>query len=114
MNRSFRSDRINLADIWKIKRSEPRVPLVIPVLIEGKDRQDHQFLEETFTENVSRSGACVLAVRAMQVGDLVTLSTPRGQFQCQAQVKIIWTDDADKLRKAGLQFLEPPHNWVVN
>jgi hypothetical protein len=29
-------------------------------------------------------------------------------------VKIVWIDKTDKRKKAGLQFLEEPENWVVS
>jgi len=101
-------------DIWKIRRLDPRISLSMPVVIEGKDRENQLYRDDTFTENVSRMGACVVACREMNVGEQVTLYGSSGQFKCHALVKIIWTDNTDKKLKAGLQFLEKPRNWVVN
>jgi hypothetical protein len=101
-------------DIWKIRRLDPRISLSLPVVIEGKDSQNQIYRDDTFTENVSRMGACVVACREMNVGEQVTLYASSGPFKCHALVKIIWTDNTDKKLKAGLQFLEKPRNWVVN
>jgi hypothetical protein len=101
-------------EISKAKRDEPRIPLVMPVVIERKEAGGNNCNEETFTENVSRMGACVITQIDWQVGEIVTLLASRGNFECQALIRIVWIDKKDKQKKAGLQFLKAPKNWVVN
>jgi hypothetical protein len=101
-------------DIWKIKRLDPRITLLMPVIIEGTDPSGNPYRDETITENVSKMGACIITGRNLRVGEQVTFSSSGGQFKCEALVKIVWTDNTDKKQKAGLQFLERPRNWVVN
>jgi hypothetical protein len=101
-------------DIWKVRRLDPRISLAMPVIVEGRDSRGEPYRDETFTENVSRMGICIVARREMRVGEQVTLYASGGQFRCHALVKIVWTDNNDKKIKAGLQFLEKPRNWVVN
>jgi|SRR3989442_15942498 hypothetical protein len=101
-------------DIWKAKRLEARISLVMPVIIEGDDISNNHFREETTTENVSKSGACLLVTRQLKLGGLVTLTACQGKFKGQAVVKGIWIDDHDKKTKIGIQFSGPVQNWVVN
>ncbi len=106
--------KVPRTDIWRVRRLDPRISLAMPVVIEGKDSRDEPYRDETFTENVSRMGTCIIACRDMKVGEQVTLYASGGNFKCHALVKIVWTDNTDKKIKAGLQFLEQPRNWVVN
>jgi hypothetical protein len=102
-----------MIDVWKIKRAEPRILLVLPVTIEGEDTSHNHFLEETKTENVSKNGACLLITHSLAVGTSVTISARQGKFKCQATVRGIWIDDHDKKTRVGIRFIEPVENWVV-
>ena len=102
-----------MIDVWKIKRAEPRILLALPVTVEGKDTSNNHFLEETTTENVSKSGACLLIKHSLEIGSTVTISAWQGKFKCQAIVRGIWIDDHDKKNKLGIRFIEPVQNWVV-
>ena len=101
-------------DIWKAKRFEARISLVMPVIIEGDDIPNDPFREDTTTENVSKSGACVVATRQLKLGALITVTACQGKFRGQAVAKGIWIDDYDNKTKLGIRFSGPIQNWVVN
>jgi hypothetical protein len=101
-------------DIWKAKRLAPRVSLVVPVVIEGEDLSQNPFREETTTENVSKTGACIVVQRQIRLGTLISVTASDGKFQSQAVVKGIWIDDRDKKMKIGVQFSGPVQNWVLS
>ena len=101
-------------DIWKAKRLATRVSLVVPVVIEGEDLSNSSFREETTTENVSKSGACIIAQRQIKLGTLITIIASEGKFRSQAIVKRIWIDDRNKKTKIGIQFSGPVQNWVLS
>jgi uncharacterized lipoprotein YmbA len=101
-------------DIWKAKRFEARISLVMRVIIAGDDISNNHFSEETTTENVSKSGACLVATRQLKLGTLVTITACQGKFTGKAVVKGIWIDDHDRKTKIGIQFSGPIQNWVVN
>lgn len=100
-------------DMWKARRLEARISLVMPVVIEGDDISNNHFTEETTTENVSKSGACIIVSRQLKLGTLITVTASQGKFRGQAVVKGIWIDDHDKKTKIGIQFSGPIQNWVV-
>ncbi len=58
---------------WEQKRREPRVNLRIPVKLSGVDVKGNPFSENTFTENVSRSGALVLIHHKVPIGAHIEL-----------------------------------------
>ena len=66
-------------DIWKAKRLAPRVSLVVPVVIEGEDLSNSPFCEETSTENVSKSGPCIIVQRQIERGTLITIIASEGK-----------------------------------
>ncbi|PYV41775.1 MAG: hypothetical protein DMG06_16090 [Acidobacteria bacterium] len=103
-----------MVDIWKSKRSEARIALAMPVTIEGDDISNNHFREETTTENVSKSGACLAVTRELRLGTAITVTACQGKFKGQAVVKGIWIDDYDRKTKIGIQFSGPIQNWVVN
>lgn len=102
------------SDTWKLRRGEPRVVLKLPITLEGKDKLGEAFVEETFTENVSRNGACVETIHPAEVGALLTVGAFQERFRAQARVAIVWSrrSAAGKLR-VGLRFVEPSQNWIV-
>ncbi len=103
-----------MIDIWKVKRTEPRISLHLPVIIEGDDTDSNHFSEATFTENVSKSGACIIVTRQLKLGSTVKVSGCQGKFEAQATVRGIWIDDHDRKTKIGVQFNGPTTNWVVS
>jgi hypothetical protein len=103
-----------MIDIWKVKRTEPRIALQLPVILEGTDTSNVPFREETITENVSKNGACLIVNRKLNIGATVTVIASQGKFSSQAVIKGIWIDDFDRKTKVGVQFFGPIQNWVVS
>jgi hypothetical protein len=101
-------------DIWKAKRIDPRISLVVPVVIEGEDLSNNPFREETITENVSKTGACIIVQRQIKLGTFITVIAFEGKFRSQAIVKGIWIDDRNKKMKIGVQFSGAVQNWVLS
>jgi PilZ domain len=101
-------------DIWEAKRLDPRISLVVPVVIEGEDLSNNPFREETITENVSKTGACIVVQRQIKLGTFITVIAFEGKFRSQAIVKGIWIDDRDKKTKIGVQFSGSLQNWVLS
>lgn len=87
---------------------------MIPVVIEGRTAGTNSFRDETFTENVSRMGACIVAGLNLQDGLSVALHARCGEFECHAKARIAWVGKFGNQMKAGVRFLEPPKNWVVS
>ncbi len=103
-----------MLDIWKVKRKEARIHLVVPVTIEGLDGSDQPFVEETTTENVSKNGACIVVSRILRLGSVITIMAFQGRFKCKGEIRAIWVDENDKKKKIGILFTEPTVNWVVS
>src|SRR5256885_2407170 len=66
-----------------LNRTERRISMEIPVLIEGHGRAPGS--ESTFTENVSARGARVLSVRRWEQGDQLVLASRTGEFRSSAR-----------------------------
>ena len=103
-----------MLDIWKVKRKEARIMLAIPVTIEGLDKSNAAFLEETLTDNVSKNGVCVVLERSLDLGVVLTVTACQGKFKCRGEVRALWVDDNDRKKRVGIRFLEPTANWVVS
>ena len=65
-------------------RAEKRVPMEIPVVLDGHRRTPGT--ESTFTENVSARGARVVSVRNWEKGEKLTLVSRTGEFRSSARV----------------------------
>ncbi|MCI0422584.1 MAG: PilZ domain-containing protein [Acidobacteria bacterium] len=103
-----------MLDIWKVKRKEARILLTIPVTIEGLDKSNAPFREETVTDNVSKNGVCVILNQAVELGSVLTVKACQGKFKCNGEVRALWVDDNDRKKRIGLRFVEPTVNWVVS
>jgi len=103
-----------MLDMWKVKRKEARILLAIPVMIEGSDKSNIPFREETVTENVSRSGVCIILDQSLDLGAVLTLTACQGKFKCRGEVRALWVDDNDRKKRVGLRFVDPTVNWVVS
>jgi hypothetical protein len=102
-----------MSTYWEQKRKEPRIPLRLPVVIRGRDTNDAEFVENTFTENVSRSGACVITSHRVNIGTFLEIEA-YGTFRNRASVTIVWIDTENpKNYKMGVKFSEPRINWII-
>ncbi|HXY24825.1 MAG TPA: PilZ domain-containing protein [Candidatus Acidoferrum sp.] len=91
-------------------RAEKRVPMEIPVVIDGHRQAPGS--ESTFTENVSVHGARVVTVRRWQQGEKLTFASRTGEFRSPARVAYCQPLQGDGFA-IGVEFLEPKGRWVV-
>ena len=91
-------------------RVEKRIPMEIPVLIDGHRRAPGS--ESTFTENVSAHGARVVSVRRWEQGEPLTFASRTGEFRSSARVAYCQPLQSDGFA-IGVEFLEPKGRWVV-
>jgi len=95
---------------FNFHRSENRIPMEIPVMLEG-----HRHLpgvEATFTENVSAKGARVISVRHWDKNAQLTFASRTGEFRSSARVAYCQPIHGDGYA-VGLEFLESKGRWVV-
>jgi len=89
------------------RRRETRIRLKVPVVVEGQDHRNEYFREETETENVSATGACIRIGRWVSKGSRLTVSAVKFPFRTTAQVELVWVDELDGVMKMGVRFLDP-------
>jgi hypothetical protein len=95
---------------FSFHRAEKRIPMEIPVLIDG--HQQAPGSESTFTENVSARGARVVSVRRWEQGERLTIASRTGEFRSPARVAYCQPLQGDSFA-IGVEFLEPKGRWVV-
>ncbi len=91
-------------------RAESRIPMEIPVLIDG--HQQAPGSESTFTENVSARGARVVSIRRWEQGERLTFASHSGEFRSSARVAYCQPLQGHGFA-IGVEFLEPKGRWVV-
>jgi hypothetical protein len=91
-------------------RVERRVPMEIPVLLDGHRQMPGT--ESTFTENVSARGARVVSTRRWEHGERLTFVSRTGEFRSSARVAYCEPLQGDGFA-IGVEFLEPKGRWVV-
>ena len=95
---------------FAFNRVERRVPMEIPVLLDGHRRMPGT--ESTFTENVSARGARVVSTRRWELGERLTFVSRTGEFRSSARVAYCEPLQGDGFA-IGVEFLEPKGRWVV-
>lgn len=91
-------------------RSENRIPMEIPVVLDG---QTHfPGVESTFTENVSAKGARVVSVRRWERNTRLLFASRTGEFRSAARVAYCQALHGEGYA-IGVEFLEPRGRWVV-
>src|SRR5712664_2839078 len=111
-------------------RVEQRIPMEIPVLIDGhrdapgsestftenvSARAARAYIpgsESTFTENVSARGARVVSARRWEHGEPLVFASRTGEFRSPARVAYCQPLQGDGFA-IGVEFLEPKGRWVV-
>ena len=101
----------NRQEVFRFNRVERRVPMEIPVLLDGHRRMPGT--ESTFTENVSARGARVVSTRRWDLGERLTFASRTGEFRSSARVAYCEPLQGDGFA-IGVEFLEPKGRWVVN
>jgi hypothetical protein len=95
---------------FPFNRVERRIPMEIPVLLDGHRRMPGT--ESTFTENVSARGARVVSTRRWEHGERLTFVSRTGEFRSSARVAYCEPLQGDGFA-IGVEFLEPKGRWVV-
>jgi hypothetical protein len=95
---------------FPFNRVERRVPMEIPVLLDGHRRMPGT--ESTFTENVSARGARVVSTRRWELGERLTFASRTGEFRSSARVAYCEPLQGDGFA-IGVEFLEPKGRWIV-
>jgi PilZ domain len=93
-----------------LKRAERRIPMEIPVLIDGHRQAPGS--ESTFTENVSARGARVVSARRWEQGEPLVFASRTGEFRSPARVAYCEPLQGEGFA-IGVEFLEPKGRWVV-
>src|SRR5260370_35418520 len=95
---------------FSFHRAERRIPMEIPVLIDGHRHAPGS--ESTFTENVSARGARVGSVRRWEQGESLVFASRTGEFRSSARVASCQQLQGDGFF-TGSGFREPKGAWVV-
>ena len=61
------------------RRRECRVPVQIPMLVRGRDRNGAWFEERTFVQNLSSEGAAFTTLTPLEMGASILVSIPATQ-----------------------------------
>ena len=91
-------------------RVERRIPMEIPVLIDGHRQAPGS--ESTFTENVSARGARVVSARRWEQGEPLVFASRTGEFRSPARVAYCQPLQGEGFA-IGVEFLDPQGRWVV-
>jgi hypothetical protein len=97
-------------NISTLKRRENRIPMEIPVMLDG--HRNLPGVEATFTENVSAKGARVVSVRHWEKGAPMKLASRTGEFRSEARVAYCQPLGGDGYA-VGVEFLQTSGRWVV-
>lgn len=97
-------------DNFPFQRAENRIPMEIPVVLEG--HRQIPGAEATFTENVSAKGARVVSIRHWDKGAQLLFASRTGEFRSAARVAYCQPLHGDGYA-IGVEFLEPEGRWVV-
>ena len=95
---------------FSFHRAERRIPMEIPVLIDGHRQAPGS--ESTFTENVSARGARVVSTRRWEKGEPLTFVSRTGEFRSLARVAYCQPLHGEGYA-VGVEFLDPAGRWVV-
>lgn len=95
---------------YTFHRADKRIPMEIPVLIDGHRLAPGS--ESTFTENVSMRGARVVTVRHWEQGEKLYFTSRTGEFRSPARVAYCQPMQGNGFA-IGVEFLEPKGRWVV-
>ena len=104
------TSKIHEKNQFRFNRSENRIPMEIPVVLEGHRRVPG--VESTFTENVSARGARVVSTRRWEKNAQLVFASGTGEFRSAARVAYCQPLHGDGYA-IGVEFLEPVGRWVV-
>jgi len=91
-------------------RAEKRIPMEIPVFIDGHRLAPGS--ESTFTENVSARGARVVSTRRWEQHEKLIFASCTGDFRSSARVAYCQPLQGEGFA-IGVEFFQPQGRWVV-
>jgi len=99
-----------------------RVLLSVPIQINGKDREEQEFQEETRTLVVNAHGALISLGARVLAGQQITVSNKSTRKTLDCRIVHLGTVSAGKVQ-TGIEFVKPcasfwqidfpPDDWVV-
>src|SRR5688500_17393266 len=90
----------------------PRVPVELPLEIEGTAVSGNPFKAKALATKISRSGATIAIVVDVAVRTVVKL-VPSFGGKLEAEVNGVWTDDIDGNRSIGVKLLDA-NGWFAD
>jgi hypothetical protein len=100
------SKSLKIVNLSYESRIEGRVKLTIPFKIRF-EKSAPFFAEDVVTENISKTGLCIMTKQAIPVNTKVYLETPNHKFRALALVV------RSTKNKAGLRILASKGSWLV-
>jgi hypothetical protein len=104
------------------RRRSMRVLLSVPIEVHGKDRDSHEFSEQTRTLVVNAHGALISLAAKVIAGQQISVSNNATQSTQDCRVVYLGNPSAGKIQM-GVEFLTPapafwqidfpPDDWVV-
>ncbi len=94
------------------RRRTSRLPLRVPVIINGKDSEHHTFNEPAETVDVGKFGARVLTTRKLRLG--ATVSVRRANSEKEESFRVVHLGEPDpETRKipVGLEITSLENFW---
>ena len=96
------------------RRRSMRVLLSVPIQINGKDREEQEFQEETRTLVVNAHGALISLSARVLAGQHITLSNKSTRKTLDCRIVHLGTVSAGKVQ-TGIEFLKPcPSFWQID
>lgn len=97
------------------RRVERRVPLVFPIEVSGINAENKNFIEQTYTLNVSQSGCCFQTLQHLTRGTLIGINlSDREATQTsalQVQYEVAWAQLLGDLWIVGAQKIAAQSIW---
>jgi PilZ domain len=96
------------------RRRETRVPVQIPMLVRGMDRNGRSFEERTVVQNLSSGGAAFTTLNDLGMGSMVVVSipdTPSGlpPTEFSTKARVVYSQSAKNTQEItiGVKFIGP-------
>lgn len=97
------------------RRVERRVPLVFPIEVSGLNAENKNFIEQTYTLNVSPSGCCFQTLqhltRGTRIGINLTDREAQQTSELQVQYEVAWAELLGDLWIVGAQKITSGSIW---
>ena len=109
----LRMDKEERSQKQEERRRAARIPLRVPLMVEGIDLDGAVFREHAETENVSLTGACIKVAHRLAPGSILQITAVKFPFRATAAVRLAWQDEVDGVLKVGVEFTDTTQNWIL-